>query len=138
MLSCRTQKSASAVSSVRGSGAAVEPLRDLLAVRVEQHAADAGVGPEGYAGRRGQLERTLHGLVLGCGEGHLLLLRLNGAVFSALICGTGLRHSARGRRGGGKTRAGPRGCVAPTMRGSSHPDFDRRSRSSTWSTGHWL
>ena len=40
---------------------------------------------------------------------------------------------SRSRVGGDRVRRQP----SDTVRASSHPDFDRRSRSSTWSTDHW-
>ena len=63
--------SASAAASACGdAGAAVVALRDLGAVGVEQHAADARVRAEGYAGRARELERATHRALLRCGELH--------------------------------------------------------------------
>ncbi len=55
---------------VRRAGAPVEPLGDLSAGRVEQHAADPWVGAEGDARRAGQLEGAHHRGALGAAGGH--------------------------------------------------------------------
>jgi hypothetical protein len=46
---------------VRTARTAMEALGDDLPVRVQEDAPDPRVGPEGYAGARGELERATHG-----------------------------------------------------------------------------
>ena len=103
---------------VRRAGSAVESLGDHPAVVGQQHAADAGVGPERYAGGRRELEGAQHRDLLCVGERHRLLFR-----------------SVADSGADGKTDAN-RSSTSPAC--ASHPDFDRRSRNFTWSTGHWL
>jgi hypothetical protein len=100
---------------VRAAGAAVVALGHGRAGVVEEDAADPRVGAERYAGRGGQREGALHRRLLGWCERHR---RLSGL-------------TAPGRRLVGTAR------VRTMPACTSHPDFDRRSRSSTWSTGHW-
>ncbi len=107
---------------VRGAGAAVEALRDRRPVRGEQHAADARVGTERDAGRDGERQGAPHGAAL-CLAGRHLRLRSG-------WCGLS----------GGRRRSTPPqiGDAYEPSACTSHPDCDRRSRSSTWSTGHWM
>ncbi len=118
---------------VRVAGPAVEPLGDLAPRVVEDHAADPRVGSERYAGARGEGQRALHratldGVPPGGRGGHLPLSSSSGPRTSegaGRRCGRWLTDASMGDR-----------AASPAC--ASHPDFDRRSRSSTWSTGHWL
>ncbi len=106
---------------VRRTGSAVEALGDHRAVGRQQHAAHARVRADGHAGGPRQVEGARHRGLLGPAERHrdapLVALRAD-------------------RGDGGKTGTGV-GTTTPAAC-TSHPDFDRRSRSSTWSTGCWL
>ena len=101
---------------VRAPRAAVVPLRDLGPVGVQQDAADPRVRAQRDAGRARELERATHRPLLASAELHL-------ASPDRPLTDSG----ARARR--------PGTPAARLVRASSHPDFDRRSRSSTWSTG---
>ena len=87
----------------------------------------AGRSPRGVrrarAGRRGSppARGRAHRGLLGCGEPHVAVALRIGAL------------TTPGRRRG--THA-LRRCLTPPAC-ASHPDFDRRSRNLTWSTGHW-
>ena len=94
------------------------PSATVSAGRVEQHAADPWVGAEGDARRAGQLEGAHHRGALGAAGGHRVPSR---------PC-----RRTPGRR----ERQACRLTGSPAC--ASHPDFHRRSRSSTWSTGCWL
>ena len=104
---------------VRRSRAPVEPLRDRRTGGVEEDTPDAGVGAERHAGRGGELEGARHRGALCVPAGH------RGSALSSVLTDSGRREGA-----------GASGHLTHLC--SSHPDFHRRSRSSTWSTGCWL
>ena len=110
---------------VRRAGAPVVALRDGRAVVVEEHAADARVGAERDAGGRGKGQGATHRRLLVLAERHLARTCLLGPVTDSAGAWSGL---TTGDLDGRPHR--PAACAF-------HPDFDRRSRSSTWSTGHW-
>ncbi len=114
---------------VRRTCAAMVSLGDRAAVGVEQDTADPRVRPERYAVAGRQCEGAAHRGPLTLAEAHL---RPSGP-------GRGLR----GNRATVWSRLRSTDVMGarPTTRHpacASHPDFDRRSRSSTWSTGDWL
>ncbi len=111
---------------VRPAGPLVAALAHHLAVPVEHDGADVGVGVGRLTDRRGQRDGAAHRryLVLGSPPGAPWLGRA-----------PGVRREAR--RADAERVAG--GSAPPTAssarRAASHPDFHRRSRSSTGSTG---
>ena len=117
---------------MNGAGAAVVALTDNRARLVEDDAAHARVRV-GQGAQGGQRQGTAHRRDLVAG-GHRLSLSPRAA-----WCRHGLRDAAGGA---GISRpsspAGRRLDASPAVRAASHPDFHRRSWSSTRSTGRWL
>ncbi len=109
--------SASATTSACGAPARRwKPSAIVVPSGGEQHAPDPRVGSEGYARGDREREGAAHRPLLGLVDRHPL-------------------PSVRSRTHGGEDGARPRAREPSAC--ASHPDFDRRSRIFTWSTGHW-
>ena len=117
---------------VRRAGAAVVAHADDDSGGVRDDAADAGVGV-GLGAEQGGVERPLHQRGVAAPWGLPSCLEPVGRSGSGLMAYR--RTHLEGAPVVDGRRRDPR---VPPARAASHPDFHRRSRISTWSTGRWL
>ncbi|ESU46899.1 hypothetical protein P376_5124 [Streptomyces sp. HCCB10043] len=136
---------------VRSSGALMEAFTGHGSGGVGDHTSDDRIGAGGAETTGGERDRSAHRGDVGCGV-HRVLLPLRARTPGPVDDDRESGKPARTPRTRGRETPGTHGipgdsrpCVRRRRRTddkpprtASHPDFNRRSRNFTWSTGRWL